>query len=205
MKIEKVEFVLSAHHDEQLLGDGRPQIAFVGRSNVGKSSLMNRLLGRRGLARTSSTPGRTQAVNYFLVDDKLYFVDLPGYGFAKAPVEARRKWGELVDRYLQRGGDQRLLLVQLIDAKVGATRLDVQAIQYLRGLGFEPLIVATKSDKVSKGRRRSVRASICRSLELPESRLVLFSAVSGEGVKQLWKEIMAFLDDNHEKPRTGTT
>lgn len=161
---------------------------------------MNRLLGRKGLARTSSTPGRTQAVNYFLVNSRLYFVDLPGYGFAKAPVEARRKWGELVDWYLQRG-DQRLLLVQLIDAKVGATRLDVQAVQYLQGLGIAPLIVATKSDKVPKGRRLPTQMSICRSLELPENRLVLFSAVSGEGAKQLWKEIMAFLDDNRGKPR----
>ena len=95
-RIQSAEFVRSAHSAGDFLRDGRPEVAFVGRSNVGKSSLLNALLGRRGLARTSSTPGRTQAVNYFLVNDRLWFVDLPGYGYAKASKESRQRWGRTI-------------------------------------------------------------------------------------------------------------
>ena len=101
MKVESAEFIRSAHASGDFVRDGRPEIAFVGRSNVGKSSLMNRLLGRKGLARTSSTPGRTRAVNYFLVNRRFYFVDLPGYGYAKAGKEERREWAALVDGYFR--------------------------------------------------------------------------------------------------------
>ena len=135
-RIQSAEFVRSAHSGSDFLRDGRPEVAFVGRSNVGKSSLLNALLGRRGLARTSSTPGRTQAVNYFLVNDRLWFVDLPGYGYAKASKESRQRWGRTTEQYF----DQALpgaVVVMLIDAKVAGTPLDAGAWKLLRRQGHD--------------------------------------------------------------------
>lgn len=206
MKIDTAEFIRSASRRDQFPRDGLPEVAFVGRSNVGKSSLMNRLLQRRGLARTSNSPGRTRAVNLFLVNRRFYFVDLPGYGFARAPKSERRRWAELIGEYFEQspGGEAAggRLLIQLVDGKVGATQLDRQALDYFRDLRLEPLMVATKIDKVPRSKRvRSLRA-IRQTLELPErGDLVAFSAVSGDGVKELWKGISVFLTDRQEKPQ----
>lgn len=198
MKIYKAEFTRSAHKASDFLRDGRPEIAFVGRSNVGKSSLMNRLLGRKSLARISSTPGRTRAVNYFLVNDRFYFVDLPGYGYAKAGKADRQAWAELMERYFQRGdgghGDRgktaRPSVVFLVDGKVGATDLDVQALEYLLHLGTDVVVVATKIDKVGRSRRARQLAEVRRTLGLPDGAgPVPVSAQTGEGVKELWREV----------------
>lgn len=194
MKIETAEISLSAHASRDFVRDGRPEIAFVGRSNVGKSSLMNRLLGRRGLARTSSTPGRTRAVNYFLVNRRFYFVDLPGYGYAKAGKEDRREWAALVEAYL-RHALPRLRLILLVDGKVGATPLDAQAYAYLTGLGAEVTVVATKIDKVPRGRRQAGLRDIRTTLGLDESTPLLpVSAHSGEGMKELWGALTPHLE-----------
>jgi len=205
VKIQKAEFVRSAHRAADFARDDRPEIAFVGRSNVGKSSLMNRLLGRKGLARTSSTPGRTRAVNFFLVNDRFYFVDLPGYGYAKAGKAERQGWAELIESYFlgdggegggggegddgSRGGP-RASVVLLVDGKVGATDLDVQALDYLLHLGTDVVVVATRIDKVGRGRRAGQLAAIRRRLELAEGVGPLpVSARTGEGLKELWREI----------------
>jgi len=211
VKVESAEFVLSAHERGQFPRDGLPEIAFVGRSNVGKSSLMNRLLRRKGLARTGSTPGRTRAVNYFLIDRRYYFVDLPGYGFAKASKAERQRWAELMDRYFRHvgavGGEAKpegfgTLLLHLVDGKVGATRLDREAREYFLSLGLEPLVVATKIDKVSRSRRHRSLKAIREQLELPEDAgLVPFSAVTGEGNQQLWKGILDFLESRRLESR----
>jgi GTP-binding protein len=193
MKISSAEFVLSAHAEDQFPRDGRPQVAFVGRSNVGKSSLMNKLLGRKGLARTSSTPGRTRAVNLFLIDDRYYFADLPGYGFAKAGHEERQRWAELVESYLASAlpGAQ---VVLLVDAKVGATPLDVQAYEYLMSFDAPVTVAATKADRVSRSKRAKAMAEIRRTLSLPEAtELVPVSAKTGEGMGKLWTSISARL------------
>jgi GTP-binding protein len=201
VKIESAEFVISAFSAKQFLRGGMPEVAFVGRSNVGKSSLLNRLLARKGLARVGSTPGRTQSVNYFEINRRLCFVDLPGFGFAKAPKSQRQKWAELMNLYFRHSGEQ-MLLVQLVDSKVGATRLDEEAQEYFRGLGIRTLIVATKIDKVPRTRRARSLKAIRQSLELPEEdNVVPFSAVSGEGVKELWKEIQAFLESYGKRPQ----
>ncbi|MDA8020100.1 MAG: ribosome biogenesis GTP-binding protein YihA/YsxC [Thermoanaerobaculia bacterium] len=196
MKIDSATFALSAMRAEQFRRDGRPEVAFVGRSNVGKSSLMNALLRRKGLARTSSTPGRTQAVNYFLINDKFWFVDLPGYGFAKASKKDRAKWARLIGRYLEEEGEERrLLLVQLVDAKVGGTDLDRQAAEYFVDLDVPLLIVATKIDKVGRSRRHRQTKVIQQNLELPEdARPLSVSAVTGEGLQPLWNAITSFLE-----------
>ena len=194
MKIQTAEFQLSAARQDQFLRDGRPEIAFVGRSNVGKSSLMNRLLGRKKLARTSSTPGRTQAVNYFLINERFYFVDLPGYGFAKASRSDRERWARLMDQYFRGAVERSVLLIQLVDAKVGATELDLQATDYFESLGLLPQVVATKIDKVSSSRRIKSLRSIDQQLELPEGEeIIAVSAVKGTGVPQLWRRITHFL------------
>jgi GTP-binding protein len=188
------EFVRSAHRSEDLLRDGRPEILFVGRSNVGKSSLLNRLLGKKGLARTSQTPGRTRAVNYFLVNDRCYFVDLPGYGYAKAGKDERREWAELVDGYV-REVVERAWVVLLVDGKVGATPLDVEAFRYLASLGAGITIVATKMDKVPSTKRAKALLEIRRTLSLGEDiHLIPVSADSGDGMKELWSTIMLNLE-----------
>jgi GTP-binding protein len=204
VKVDTAEFERSAQSPEQFLRDGLPEIVFTGRSNVGKSSLLNRLLNVKSLARTSRTPGRTQAVNYFLVNRRIHFVDLPGYGFAKASKEARRRWATLMNVYMRRAGDTGggaggrpgpILLVQLIDGKVGATDLDVEAHHYFASLELPSLKVATKIDKIPRGRWARNLEAIRRRLDLPgDVELVAFSALSGEGVGQLWRGITAFLD-----------
>lgn len=193
MKIESAEFIRSAHGSGDYLRDGRPEIAFVGRSNVGKSSLLNRLLGRRGLARTSSTPGRTQAVNYFLVNGRFYFVDLPGYGYAKAGKEARREWAARVEGYFREEPPDAVVL--LVDGKVGATPLDVQAYEYLSGLGAALIVAATKVDKLSRGKWASVVKEVRKTLGLEEEIPVIpVSAHSGDGIKELWGALAPHLE-----------
>ena len=196
-RIQSAEFVRSAHSAGDFLRDGRPEVAFVGRSNVGKSSLLNALLGRRGLARTSSTPGRTQAVNYFLVNDRLWFVDLPGYGYAKASKENRRRWGRTIEEYF----DHSLpgaAVVMLIDAKVAGTPLDAGAWSWLVSKGARPIAVATKIDKVPRGRRQQAIAELRRRVGIPPGHPVLgISAETGEGLKELWREIT----QRHQEPR----
>lgn len=194
MKVESAEFIRSAVGEIDYLRDGRPEAAFVGRSNVGKSSLLNRLLKRDGLARTSSTPGRTQAVNYFLVNRRFYFVDLPGYGYAKAGKEDRREWASRVDGYL-RMALPRTLVVQLVDGNVGATPLDVQAYEYLAGLGASVVVAATKMDKQSRGRWPMAVREIRKTLGLEERFPVIpVSARSGDGIKELWGAIAPALE-----------
>jgi GTP-binding protein len=193
VKIETAEHVLEAHAEAQLIRDDRPQIAFVGRSNVGKSSLMNRLLGRRGLARTSSTPGRTRAVHYYLVNRRFYFVDLPGYGYAKVSASARRDWADLVGRYFRRTPAPPLVVL-IVDAKVGPTPLDVEGLEYLRTLGVPLVVAATKVDRLSGSKAGAVPGTVRRVLGLGEQDRVLpVSARTGKGINELWQEIESFL------------
>jgi GTP-binding protein len=197
VKVESAEFVKSAHASGDFVRDGRPEVAFVGRSNVGKSSLMNRILGRKGLARVSSTPGRTRSVNYFLINRRFWFVDLPGYGYAKAGKQERREWAELADTYFR--GFTRPLVVMLVDGKVGATPLDAQAWEYLRGLGSPVLVVATKVDRIPRGRRGAMAKGVGEALELDGMvPLIPVSAHSGEGMKELWSAIARHLETSAE-------
>jgi GTP-binding protein len=204
LKVETAEFVRSAHQSGDFPRDGRPEIAFAGRSNVGKSSLMNRILGRKGLARISSTPGRTRAVNYFLINGRCYFVDLPGYGYARAARTERQAWAEVVNAYFRQAAPK---VVMLVDGKVGATPLDQQAFAYLSSLGTVAgvggmagvagvaAVVATKIDNVPRGRRAAALRGIAAALELGgEIPLIPVSAHSGEGMKELWSVIDLHLE-----------
>jgi GTP-binding protein len=193
-RVDSAEFVRSAYGRADFLDDGRPQVVFAGRSNVGKSSLLNRLLGRRALARVSSTPGRTRAVNYFLVNGRFYFVDLPGYGYAKASRDERREWARVVEEYLgQALPDARVVL--LVDGKVGATEKDVEALRFFTERGAVVTVVATKIDRVPRGKRAAQLAAIRRALALPgDAPVIPVSAASGEGMKQLWSEVALHLE-----------
>ena len=195
MKVESAEFVKSARASGDFVRDGRPEIAFVGRSNVGKSSLMNRLLGRKGLARVSSTPGRTRAVNYFLVNRRLWFVDLPGYGYAKAGKDERREWAALADSYFKGDERARPLVVMLVDGKVGATPLDVQAYEYLASLGVEMVVAATKVDRVPRGKRAAMEKGVRAALGVEGvTKVIPVSAHSGEGIQELWSAVARHLE-----------
>src|SRR5581483_11703783 len=185
----------SAHTARDLLEDERPQVAFVGRSNVGKSSLLNALLGKRALARTSSTPGRTQAVNYFLINGSLFLVDLPGYGYAKASKDKRQAWARTLESYFERALPE-ALVVLLIDAKVGGTTLDAQAWEFMTARGAEPLVVATKVDKVPRSQRHRALVALRERVGVPaEVPVRAISAETGEGVRELWKEIVGRLGE----------
>lgn len=161
----------------------------MGRSNVGKSSLLNRLLGRRKLARTSSTPGRTRSVNYFLVNQRFYFVDLPGYGYAKASRVEQRRWARAAELYFeQASAGTRVVL--LVDGHVGATPLDFQASHFLEDLGVEIVVAVTKIDRVGRSARGRQLRKVEEVLDLPaETPLVCVSARTGEGLSALWREI----------------
>jgi GTP-binding protein len=190
--IQTAEFFRSSGDPSGWFGDGSPEVAFAGRSNVGKSSLLNRLLGRK-LARTGGTPGRTQTINWFRIDRRYWFVDLPGYGFARVSREARERWAEVVEAYLRAGQAPRLV-VHLVDAKVGATRLDREAAGYLAGLGIARVVAATKIDRLKRGERARRLAEIQDALGLAEGTdIIPVSAVSGEGIRELWKRIADFL------------
>jgi GTP-binding protein len=189
MKILSAEFVLSAkgpaHYPPAVL----PEIAFAGRSNVGKSSLINTLLNRKRLARTSNTPGRTQEINFFRVNDRFAFIDLPGYGYAKVPGSIRKQWGPMVETYL-RERDTLHLVVLILDVRRDPSEEDLQLIQWLPFYQIPFLIVLTKRDKVSNNeftdRRRRIEEKIGFS---PETPLVAFSAKTGAGKESLWREI----------------
>ena len=188
MKVETARFVLAAYRREDLLRDGLPEVALVGRSNVGKSSLLNRLVARSKLARISSTPGRTRAINYFSINERFYLVDLPGYGYAKVSKAERNTWAKLMDLYFQQEHERRLL-IQLVDARVGATPLDVQARDYLQSLGANGEVVATKIDKVKRGQRKAALDRISETLGLGDRSPIPFSAQTGEGTKDIWRVI----------------
>ena len=189
MKATKAEFVVSAAAPAQFPRDGLPEIAFAGRSNVGKSSLLNRLVGRKGLAATSKTPGRTRLINFFRIDGEAYFVDLPGYGYAAAPKGLRETWGGLVEGYL-RGRPELHGVIFLLDIRHEPTGRDLE----MRGLLDEARLpwipVLTKVDKVGRGERGRLIARIARALSLADPGLAIpFSALTGEGTRELWAAI----------------
>ena len=186
MKVTSAEFVRSAFDRKHWIDDGLPEIAFLGRSNVGKSSLLNSLLGRKSLARTSNTPGRTQSINYFIVNGAFYFVDLPGYGFAKVSKSMRADWGVMARDYLSREAGL-ALFVQLIDARHVPTELDRQLHDWLIVNGKRHVVVATKSDKLSANVLSKQMALLKR--EMPESKILAYSSSTGKGKDNLWAEI----------------
>lgn len=189
MKIQSAEFVCSAAKPGQYPRSDLPEVAFVGRSNVGKSSLINRLINRKDLVKTSSTPGKTQLINFFRINGVYMFVDLPGYGFAKVPESVRRTWGPMIEKYLSTRS-QLKGVVHLFDVRREPNTGDIQMAKWLKDYGIPSVGVITKADKLSKSGQEKQKNEIRRFLHpFVEEELVLFSAVSGEGKIRLWKEI----------------
>ncbi len=193
MKVSSAEFVKSAFEESQWPRDGRPEVAFMGRSNVGKSSMINSLLRVKGLARTSSTPGRTQALNFFLINERYYFVDLPGYGFARVPREVRESWGQLVSDYLAKR-QSLVLSIHIVDSRHEPTTLDLQLREWLLANGKPFLTVATKSDKLSQNESYRNLARARRTLDAvggggAGGELVSYSSATGHGRERVWRAI----------------
>jgi GTP-binding protein len=189
MKITQAEFVKSAMGPGDFPTDGRPEVAFVGRSNVGKSSLLNTLLGRKGLAKTSSTPGKTRTLNFFSVNNKYYFVDLPGYGFAKVPLRVKDEWGAALVDYLETRRPLRLVVL-LVDGRREPSGLDQEMLELLESAKRPVLLVATKVDKLKQGERARLARGLREGLGLAaDAEIVLFSTVTEAGLGEL-REIL---------------
>jgi len=189
MILRSVEFVTSAVTASQYPVTGFPEVAFVGRSNVGKSSLLNKLVNRRHMARTSASPGKTQLINFFVINDTFYLVDLPGYGYAKVSKEKQATWGPMAEAYMQQRETLKLV-IQLIDIRHDPTREDLNMYQWLTHFGRPPLIVTTKADKLSRGavikNTKVVRTAFGLASDAP---LVVTSSGTGLGIEDLWSNI----------------
>jgi GTP-binding protein len=188
LKIVSARLAVTAFRPQDEPRQPGPAAVFLGRSNVGKSSLINRLLGTRGLARTSSQPGKTQSVNFYRVNEAIHFVDLPGYGYARVPEAVRRKWGPLVEGFLGRWADRIALALVLVDARHQPTHLDRAMQGWLDERGIAHLIVATKTDKLS-GNARAISRRRIRETMTAESAVaepVMASAETGLGIREIW-------------------
>ena len=192
-----VSLRISAGHLSQFPKDSMPQIAFSGRSNVGKSSLINTLLGRKSMARVSSTPGKTITINFYDIDKKLFLVDLPGYGYAKRTVESKKVWSSLTDAYFTKNPNSNLLklVVQLVDARIGLTNDDVMMVEWLIESGLPFVIVATKVDKLSTTKLAEALEGIHEALNGTPVDVIPFSSVSRVGKNELWNKITAAIQD----------
>ncbi len=182
------EFVVSSGKLETFPSDRLPEIAFLGRSNVGKSSLINSLVGKKGLAFTSNTPGRTQTINFYRVDGAFYFVDLPGYGYARVPIKHKLEWKKLVEQYLENAETLKLCCI-VLDARRGWMDTDLDLKQWLEDRGREYVVIATKFDKLNQSEQeRGLRAIREEGVQpLP------FSALTGRGAREIWQAITTTL------------
>ena len=200
MIIKNAEFVISAVGPKQYPADHLPEIALAGRSNVGKSSLINKFVNRRSLARTSSKPGKTQTLNFYRINnDAFYFVDLPGYGFAQVSQAEKDKWAKFIDAYLTKR-ENLCGVIQLVDLRHPPTKDDVNMYEWLMHLGKETLVVATKCDKVSRGQWQKQLKIIREGLGAdPSQPIVLFSAENGQGLADVmqWVEMHIGYGEDH--------
>jgi GTP-binding protein len=192
MKVITADFIKSAAQPSQYPEGYLPEVAFAGRSNVGKSSLINTLTQRKGLAKTSNSPGCTQMINFFTVNDQLSFVDLPGYGFAKVPDAIRKRWGPMVEMYLKERQALRLVILAL-DIRRDPTENDLSLFRWFEFYRVPCLIALTKIDKVSKQQISLRKQMIINSIMHPDIPAVLFSSRTGAGKEELWKEIKKYI------------
>jgi len=197
LNIQNTNLRISAGNPKQFPADPIPQVAFSGRSNVGKSSLINTILVRKKLARVSSTPGKTITINFYDVDKKMFLVDLPGYGFAKRTLSEKQAWSALTDGYFtaNKNIDRLRLIVQLVDSRVGLTIDDETMIDFMNQSQLPYIVVATKVDKLNATERRENLAAIASHPVLAEGTPVIpFSSLKNEGRQELWREIAKFAD-----------
>jgi len=186
-------FLKSAFHEKHYPPPDKPEIAVAGRSNVGKSSLINVLVNRKGIAKTSSKPGRTQALNFFFADNRFYLVDLPGYGYARVPLAVKKSWGKMVETYLMTRPNLKAVLV-ILDIRRDPTRGDRDLLNWLKQYGIGVILVLTKTDKLSKTQNISRTKRIDSQLAgLFSERPVLFSSKTRVGREEIWRKINGFI------------
>ena len=199
MKIRSCEFIISAVSPKQYPEEDMPEIALAGRSNVVKSSLINMLLNRKKLARTSSTPGKTQTINFYKINNEYHLVDLPGYGYAKVSKSSKETWGKMMETYLT-SRENIVEVVQLIDIRHKPTQQDIQMYNWIRHFGFKGIVVATKLDKIKRSQRQKHISQIRKTLEMDKDDiLVAISSVNREGKERLWEVIgNAFVEKGYD-------
>jgi len=205
VQVQSVVFHRAAYRPDDFVRDGRPQFAFVGRSNVGKSTLINALLRRKNIARVSQTPGKTQAVHYFLLNEKVHLVDLPGYGYAKVSKAMRAEWGSLMKSYFESAEALRLFFV-LLDCRRTPSDDDRIMFDLVSSVGVPTQIVLTKADKLSRGALAQARAKIAKQLELDAELVIPFSGETRLGVEKVWREIdQALAAESNERRNHPST
>ncbi|MGN7359889.1 ribosome biogenesis GTP-binding protein YihA/YsxC [Paenibacillus sp. SAF-054] len=199
MKVTQAEFVISAVGPDQYPEDALPEIALAGRSNVGKSSLINRMINRKNLARTSSTPGKTQHLNYYRINEELYFVDFPGYGYAKVSKTQRQAWGKMIEKYLLERETLRMVLL-IVDLRHPPTKDDEMMYDWLKHYDIPICVVATKADKIPKSRwpkhvKQMKEALLMRKTDA----FVMYSSETGLGKEELWAQIQSIAGLNQQE------
>ena len=193
MKVTSAEIIISAVKPEQYPEGDLPEFALAGRSNVGKSSFINKLLNRKSLARTSSKPGKTQTLNFFLINELLYFVDVPGYGYAKVSKKEREAWGKMIETYLTKR-EQLKTVVLIVDLRHPPTKDDVMMYDFLKHYEIPCLIVATKADKIPKPKWQKHIKIAKETLNLdPNDHFVLFSSETGQGKDEAWSILQSYM------------
>ncbi|ABS33316.1 YihA family ribosome biogenesis GTP-binding protein [Clostridium botulinum] len=192
MEIKKAEFVISAVKKTQYPEDGRPEVAFVGRSNVGKSTLINTLTNRRKLVKVSSTPGKTRLINFFVINDNMYFVDLPGYGYAKVSKKEKENWGYIMEQYLVER-DQLKKIVLLVDSRHKPTSDDINMYNWIKHYNYEVLVVGTKLDKLKRNDINKNKKIIRDTLKMDkDDKILLISSLSKEGKEEVLEQILVY-------------
>jgi GTP-binding protein len=193
MKVTNAEIIISAVKPEQYPTGRLPEFALAGRSNVGKSSLINKLINRKSLARTSSKPGKTQTLNFYLINEAFHFVDVPGYGFAKAPKSERMAWGRMIETYLT-SREELKAVIQIIDLRHEPSKDDVSMYNFLKQNQISTIVVATKADKIPRGKWQNHLKVVKEAMQISQTdSVVLFSAETGQGKDEVWNTIQAFL------------
>ena len=199
LNFAKAEFVRSAGKAADFLRDGLPQFAFAGRSNVGKSSVINRLVGRKNLAYVGASPGKTTQVNYFLIDRRAYLVDLPGYGYAKVSQQEKEKWGKMIERYLHSSKQLRAVFL-LIDIRHEPSANDKMMYDWVVSQGYNPIIIATKQDKLKRSQIDKHVRMLRQGLKLvPGTRIIPFSSVTKQGRDEIWELVETELLDSEKE------
>lgn len=193
MKITSAEFIVSAVNTQQYPDDRLPEIALAGRSNVGKSSFINRMIQRKGLAKTSSKPGKTRTINFYKINESFYFADVPGYGYAQVSKKERDEWGPMMEEYFQLRESLRAVVL-VVDIRHTPTNDDVLMYDFLKHFDLPAIVVATKVDKIKRGKRPKHIKQIVHKLRVErEDAVIPFSAETGEGKEKVWSTLKSFL------------